>query len=52
LPIEVSEAKEDLNIPIELRLRPFLNSFYVGKFIIILLGIIIRPKNLTFYKGT
>ena len=31
LPIEVSEAKEDLYIPIGLRLRLFLNSFYVGR---------------------
>jgi len=31
LPIEVGEAKEDLDIPIGLRLRPFLNSFYVGR---------------------
>jgi len=30
-PIEVGEAKEDLDIPIGLRLRPFLNSFYVGR---------------------
>ena len=30
-PIEVGEAKEDLNIPIGLRLRPFLNSFYAGR---------------------
>jgi hypothetical protein len=30
-PIEVSEAKEDLDIPIGLRLRPFLNSFYAGR---------------------
>jgi hypothetical protein len=29
--IEVSEAKEDLDIPIGLRLRLFLNSFYIGK---------------------
>jgi len=28
LPIEVSKAKEDLDIPIGLRLRPSLNSFY------------------------
>jgi len=28
LPIEVSKVKEDLDIPIELRLRLFLNSFY------------------------
>jgi hypothetical protein len=27
LPIEVSKAKEDLDIFIRLRLRPFLNSF-------------------------
>ena len=27
-PIEVGEAKKDLDIPIGLRLRPFLNSFY------------------------
>jgi len=27
-PIEVGKAKEDLNIPIGLRLRPSLNSFY------------------------
>jgi hypothetical protein len=27
LPIEVGKAKEDLNIFIRLRLRPFLNSF-------------------------
>jgi len=31
LPIKVSKAKEDLDIPIGLRLRPFLNSFYVGR---------------------
>ena len=31
MPIEVSEAKEDLDIPIGLRLRLFLNSFYMGK---------------------
>jgi len=30
-PIEVSEAKEDLDIPIGLMLRPFLNGFYVGR---------------------
>jgi len=28
LPIKVSKAKEDLDIPIGLRLKPFLNSFY------------------------
>jgi len=27
-PIEVSKAKEDLDVSIGLRLRPFLNSFY------------------------
>ena len=27
MPVEVSKAKEDLNIFIRLRLRPFLNSF-------------------------
>ena len=27
MPIEVGEAKENLNIFIKLRLRPFLNSF-------------------------
>ena len=27
LPVEVSEVKEDLNIFIKFRLRPFLNSF-------------------------
>jgi hypothetical protein len=27
LPVEVGKAKEDLNIFIKLRLRPFLNSF-------------------------
>ena len=27
-PIEVSEAKEDLDVPIGLRLRLFFNSFY------------------------
>jgi hypothetical protein len=27
LPVEVSEAKEDLDIFIKFRLRPFLNSF-------------------------
>jgi len=31
LPIEVSKAKEDLDVPIGLRLRPFLNSFYIVK---------------------
>jgi len=31
LPIEVSEAKEDLDVPIGLRLRPFFNSFYTGR---------------------
>ena len=30
-PIKVGEAKKDLDIPIGLRLRPFLNSFYVGR---------------------
>ena len=30
LPIKVSKAKEDLDIPIGLRLRLFLNSFYAG----------------------
>jgi len=30
-PIEVGEAKEDLDVPIGLRLRPFLNSFYAGR---------------------
>jgi len=30
-PIEVSKAKEDLDVPIELRLRLFLNSFYIGR---------------------
>jgi len=29
--IEVGEAKEDLDVPIELRLKPFLNSFYAGR---------------------
>ena len=29
--IEVSKAKEDLDVPIGLKLRPFLNSFYVLK---------------------
>jgi len=29
--MEVGEAKEDLDIPIGLRLRPFLNSFYAGR---------------------
>ena len=29
--IEVSKAEEDLDIPIKLRLRPFLNSFYTGR---------------------
>ena len=27
MPVEVSEAEEDLNVFIRLRLRPFLNSF-------------------------
>ena len=31
MPIKVGEVKKDLNIPIGLRLRPFLNSFYMGK---------------------
>ena len=31
MPIEISEAEEDLNIPIGLKLRLFLNSFYAGK---------------------
>ena len=30
-PIEVGEAKEDLDIPIGLRLRLFLSSFYTGR---------------------
>jgi hypothetical protein len=29
--IKVGKVKEDLNIPIGLRLRPFLNSFYAGR---------------------
>ena len=31
LPIEVGKAKEDLDVPIGLRLRPFLNSFYTDR---------------------
>ena len=30
-PIEVGKAKEDLDVPIGLRLRLFLNSFYAGR---------------------
>ena len=30
-PIEVSEAKKDLDTPIGLRLRLFLNGFYIGR---------------------
>ena len=29
--MEVGEAKEDLDVPIGLRLRLFLNSFYMGR---------------------
>jgi len=31
LPIEVGKAKENLDILIGLRLRPFLNSFYMRR---------------------